>query len=505
MRKLLLSLLLVSLLFISSALCETYVFPQINAAVDLPSNTYELVLTPGNLSEHTAYLTAQNMDYDATLNAFESEGVLLKALDTDGGRTLVITALADVDAQTYFDLNKQDDDMRREFRVSHTDGSGYGVLGYTYSSAAWKNYNGTLQRFLQTKYTLHRDGIQVCAGYQRRTIRNGYTITLDMQVEGRSAKDADNTALEKVLKAFSFTEILPMPELPIKLSLTSAPPTETDSDTFTVKGKSAKNAAITVTVISLGNAGSRSFTKSADANGSFSVKTTLPAQGTYSVTITAESAGAIPAQRIFATTYQRGLLPVDLHSVPGETLSDTTVISGETASGAKTTVSVSGPITTDKSSTKANFNISVDTSKEGTYTFVVTITKKGLNSRSFSYTATRTYTEAERLEKIRKSAKKIDYSNLKKDSSQGKTVGYSGYITQIEETIANEWVITFALSKSGENYKNILYVIANAEPQFAPGEKVKLYATVNGTYSLLNDKGEMKTYPRVIAHFFEAE
>lgn len=504
LRKLLLSLAVLALLMAAPALAETYAFPEIHASVTLPDNTYELVLTPGNLQEHTAYLAAQNMDYDATLNAFEADGVLLKALDTDNDRTLVITALKDVDAQNYFDLNKQDEDMRREFRMSHTDGSVYGVLGYSYSSAAWKKYSGDVLRFLQTKYTLHQDGHQVCAGYQRRTIRNGYTITLDMQVTGRKAKDADNTALEKVMKNFSFTQILPMPELPIKLAISSPPPTETDSNTFTIKGTTAKKAKVTATVFSLGSSGSQTVSKVAGSDGAFSMKVTLPSQGVFSVTITAEAQGAITAQRIYAVTYQRGLLPVDLHVVPGEILGDTTTIAGTTASGAKATVSVNGPIVTDKSSTKSNFNFSIDTSKEGTYTIVLTITKKGLDTRSFSYTATRTYTDVEKLDKIRDRAKKIDYSNLKKDANQGKTVVNTGYITDISATIANEWVVTFALNKTGSGYKNIIYVIANEQPILEVGDKAKLYGTISGTYSLLNENGDMKTYPRIIADFFEA-
>ena len=300
LRKLLLSLALLALLMAAPALAETYAFPEICASVTLPDNTYELVLTPGNLNEHTAYLAAQNMDYDATLNAFETDGVLLKALDTDNNRTLVITALQDVDAQTYFDLNNQDEDMRREFRVSHTDGSVYGVLGYSYSSAAWKNYGGTTLRFLQTKYSLHQEGQQVCTGYQRRTIRNGYTITLDMQVTGRNAKDTDNAALEKIMKGFGFSQILEMPDLPIKLALSSPPPTETNSDTFTITGSTEKNAVVTATLFSLTSSASKSFNVSAGSSGDFKLKITLPSQGVYSLTLTAQTPGTIPAQRIFA-------------------------------------------------------------------------------------------------------------------------------------------------------------------------------------------------------------
>ncbi len=48
-------------------------------------------------------------------------------------------------------------------------------------------------------------------GFQRRTIRNGYTITVDMQVYGRNVSGADNTALNKVFDSFGFTQALPVP------------------------------------------------------------------------------------------------------------------------------------------------------------------------------------------------------------------------------------------------------------------------------------------------------
>ncbi|MBE5786783.1 MAG: hypothetical protein E7324_04500 [Clostridiales bacterium] len=504
MRKLIFTLVFFALLTAIPALGETYILSDIHAYVELPDDTYELVLTPDNLKHHTAYLNAQNMDYDATYNAFLSEGILLQATDTDNNRTLVITAKKDVDAQMYFDLNNQDDDMRREFRLAHSNGIGYNVLGYSYSSAAWKNYGGTTLRFLQTKYSLHQEGQQVCTGYQRRTIRNGYTITLDMQVTGRNAKDTDNTALEKIMKGFGFSQILEMPDLPIKLALSSPPPTETNSDTFTITGSTEKNAVVTATLFSLTSSASKSFNVSAGSSGDFKLKITLPSQGVYSLTLTAQTPGTIPAQRIFAVTYQRGLLPVDLFIVPGETLGDTTTISGSTISGAKVSVSVNGPIVTDKSSTKSNFSFTLDTSKEGTYIIILSVTKKGLESRSFSYTATRTLTDAERIQRIRSSAKKIDYSKLKSDSNKGKNVVYTGYIVDITPTIGNEHVVTFALSKSGSNYKNLIYVICDGGPGFEAGEKCKLYAMADGTYSVLTNDGKDKTYPKVQAHFFES-
>ncbi|MBQ9264820.1 MAG: hypothetical protein IJ189_11530 [Clostridia bacterium] len=503
MRKFLFCLACLMLLMTASALADTYTFNEIYASVDIP-NDYEVVLTPYNLSSNASWMETQGMDYDATLNEFEAEGILLKAYDAENNRIFVLTALNDLDGQTYFDLNNQDESMRKEFRTNHTNGIGYSTLGYAYSSAKWANYKGTTLRFLQTKYTLRQEGEQVCSGYQRRTIRNGYTITLDMQVRGRAAKDTDNTALEKIMKTFAFSQILPMPEVPVKLTVSSTPPTETNDDTFTIKGTTGKNAKVNVTVISLGSGGSKNYNVIASGSGVFSVKVTLPGQGVYSVTLTSETEGAKVAQRLYSVTYRKGMLPVDVTLSPGEDLGDSTTISGSTVRGASIQLSVSGPITYNKKTTNSNFKFTVDTSAAGTYQFVLAVTKKGLEDRVFTYTASRTYSEVEMNSKLRSSAKKVTYAQLTKNVAEGKAVSFSSYITAINPSI-NEWVLTVATTKSGNTYKNSVYVICKEEPSFSENDKIKVIGTYSGKYSVLDADGNIKTYPRVDAIIVEAD
>lgn len=486
------------------ALAQTYTFGDVRASVEIPED-YETVLTPYNLNGQADWLSAQGTDPDTEAKAFQAEGVLLKAMDRDTGRTLVITALKDVDAQTYFDLNLQDEDMRKEFRLSHTNGSAYGVLGYAYSSAQWGNYGENALRFLRTEYSLRQEGQLVCTGYQRRTIRNGYTITLDMQVRGRTAKEADNKALETVMKTWKFTEVLPMPALPIKLTVSAAPPAETNEDTFTIKGVTQKKAAVTAAVFSLGSAGGESYTAAANNSGSFSIKVKLPSQGVYSITLTAEAPGAIAAKRLYSVTFRQGMLPVDVTATPPSTLADETLISGSTIAGAKTQLAVSGPIEYAKTTTGKDFTFKVDTSLEGTYYFVLTVNKKGLEERVFTYTAKRTYSDLERNDKVRENARKITYANLSKNEYQGRIAQETGYITSVTHSIS-EWVVTLALTRNNSGvYKDIVYLICQEEPSFPVDSRVTVYGKTAGAYSVLNDEGNVKTYPRLDVYFIEAE
>ena len=501
MRKFLFFLALLLLFCAPVALAETHSFSEGYFSIEVDNSDFDKVLTPYNLSANREWIESQGDDYDMTVAAFQNEGILLKAYDLKNNRIFVVTALNNWDAQQYFDLNEQDDDMRKEFRQSHTNGTAYGVLGYSYSKAAWQKYSNDVLRFLHTAYTLRENGQISCTGYQRRTIRNGYTITLDMQVYGEKANSSDEKVLEEIMKSLRFTRILPMPDLPIKLNFTSAPPQETSEATFTVKGVSDKKANITATVMSFGSSTAQTYTDTASSSGSFSFKVTLPSQGVYAVTVTAEKEGCIAAQRMFSVTFQKGLLAVELDVVPGESLSDETIISGSTEKGATTQVSVTGPIDYTKTTTSQNFSFKIDTSAEGKYTILLKVTKKGMNERLFTFYATRSYTDTERASRLKSEAKTYTYQNLSKAANKGKLVEQEGYVVEVTQNNA-EWVVQFALEKSKENYKSICYVIFTEDPLVSPGDQGVLYGMASATYSVISEDG-VKMYPRIEGYFIE--
>ena len=201
------------MLLLTTACAENVTLDSIYATVDIP-DAY-ILLTPDNLDLHPEWVSNMGTTKDALLEDWAERGVLLQAWNSDGDVCLEITAVQDEEALQYYDVDAQTTQMRSTYRTSHlknTRGD-----GWTYQSAEWKK---TTQygRFLMLKYKRELDG-ETIRGYARRTIRNGYTITLDMQVTGRNAKEADNTVLEGIMKTFRFTKVLPMPELPVKLAL----------------------------------------------------------------------------------------------------------------------------------------------------------------------------------------------------------------------------------------------------------------------------------------------
>ena len=498
-------ILLAGILLPSGSLAEDYSFSDAAFRFSLPKGVYDKVITASNYEDQAEFLQSQGYDMDETAFRFTENGLRLIAFDTKNSRHLEVTALQDVDAKNYFDLNQQGEDMRKNYRVSHSDGSAYGLLGYNYTSATWKNYGTNVDRFLQTLYTLRVGGTLVASGAQRRTIRNGYTITLDMMVTGRSRTDADVKALETIMKTFVFTSIYPMPELPIKLILTNEPPTETHDETLTIKGTSLAKAEIRVSLISVSGTQSTAFSVTANGSGKFSVKVKFPSRGVYALTLTASRSGSLDAVRTYTVSYDPNQLIARVtQGVPDE-LDRETVIKGTTEGGVSAQLIVTGPIEYTKTTTSKSFSFTVDTSREGTYHFRLVLTKKGFNERSFEYSGIRSLNAAERRDQIRSEAIKPEYSRLVADSASynGRIFGYTGYLTDYREG-SGDYLYTIALSRTNGKYKQFIYVASENPVSFNAGDKVKVYATKTGEIVTINENGNAEKIPLFDILFMES-
>ncbi len=493
------------LLISSAALAEDYTFSDFCARLTLPSGTYNPVVTATNYSTYEDFLIGNGYDYDTITQEFGNNGLKMIAFDQSNGRRLVVTARQDVDAQQYFDLNLQDEDMRKNFRVSHTDGSTYAILGYDYSSAAWKNYGSSAERFLQTRYTLRQNGALICTGAQRRTIRNGYTITLDMQVYGRNCTDADVSALEGIMKTFTFTQVLPMPKLPVKLLFSSEPPRETHDETFVLKGTTAAKAALSVNVIGISSTSGTSYNVNANSSGEFSQKITLPGRGTYAVTVTASREGDLDNIKTYSVAYDPNRIIATMTQTVPDVLTDETVIKGTTEGGVTTQLVVSGAISYTKSVTGRNFSFTLDTRTEGTYYIRVVMSKKGFNERTFEYVGTRTLTDDERRMQLVSGAIKPEYSKLIANSASynGQIFGYTGYLVDLKEG-PGDYLYTVALGKTNNNYKNYIYINSDAPVMFSMGSLVKVYACKTGDIVTINPDGTTTSIPQFDLLFMES-
>lgn len=493
MRKMVffLVLLTLGLLVAVPGLCQTLTLDAIYATVDIPGS-YTL-LTPQSMELSQDFLKSRGTTVDVMLQSFQAEGILLQAWSPDGSACLQISALKDVDAQDYFDIDQQSVATRGAYRKGHLSGEAYQALGISYDSAEWKK-TSAYGRFLMLKYVQRIGGKVDHRGYARRTIRNGYTITLDYQVYGRDLATKDRKALDSVMETFKFTEVLPIPgDIMSRVKLTQAPPEQTNTATFKVAGVTASKAEVTGSLLGMSDTKPILVKDTANKAGEFSLSFTMPKEGTYSMGLTVSVNGEVTEEvtGLPPITYDKTMLPVNFdEEFPAELTSDKLVISGTSAQGVTVQCIVNSKNDTKKVGANKEFSFSIDTKEEGAYSITLVFSKKGLTDQRFSFIATREWSETEKEEKVRAEAIKPAHTVLesKIKGYTGRIMGYSAYVTGYAKS-SDGWVVYMAMRKTGGKYRDMIVVTTKEEPTFAVDTQVKMYGTCTGMYEVQSESG----------------
>lgn len=496
-RRLMITLTLLFLVLIFPALADQHNFEAFHASLTLPDGVYETVLTPRNLASHEAFIQTQGGTVAAWEADFLARGIWLQAYDQDADRVLVVSALKDVDGQRFFDINEHPSSVRADYRKSHGRDGAWSVLGYNYDSISWKNFSSG--RFLQLRYSYRQGGELVCRGFQRRTIRNGYTITVDLQVFGRNLTSADNTALNKVFDTFGFTQLLPMPELPITLAETATAPVETYKRTFTMKGETKPNAKLNAVVMSFTDTQGQVFNVNADNRGRYSLPIELPREGNYLMTLTVESPGLESLSKSYSITYQEGLLPALISAPPPDLFpQDSFTLMGRTEPDVKVILSVNGVLSEKRTGRDGEFSFKMDTSIEGGYSINLTLSKKGFSDRVFSYNASRLISQQAKDEALRQTAVSPDYAEVAASTEgyDGELLAYTGYLVGKEDA-SGEWILRFALDKTDTDFDQEMIITAASDPGFVPGSKVRIYAYLVGRNIGETPSGQEEILPKL--------
>jgi len=490
-------MLLLGLLPAASA--EAYEFTGVHAGVSLPEGVYDPVLTPANLKDHEAFIQSQGGTVAAWAADFEAKGILLQAYDNANNRMLVITALKDVDGQQYFDINEHTPDVRAKYRTSHGASGAYSILGYRYDSVSWKNFP-KVGRFLQLRYSYRQGGEVVRRGYQRRSIRNGYTITVDLQVFGRQLTTRDNTALNKVFDTFAFSQILPVPPLPISLDETATAPVETSKSSFVMKGKTKPEASLRAVLMSFSSSETKVFEAKANKAGVYNMPIDLPGENIYVMTLTVSSPGLEDLNRSYNIRYQSGLIPVSLAMAPPAELKEDqfTLAGSTTESGVRATLTVNGEETSKNVARNGSFSFTFDTKAEGNYAIRLVLTKKGLQDRVFNYTAMRVLSPEARENLLRQNALSPTYQELITNPNMydGKMLMYEGTLISKEDK-QDSWVLRFALTKTDAGFSDVLLLTSDTEPAFQAGSQVRVFGQMVGMNIGRDDQGQEETLPRL--------
>ncbi len=498
MKKAAFALLLVCLLTLCACACaQTFTFDDIAATLSI-DDSY-ILLTPDNLAQHPEWVASEGSTPETLAAQWRTDGILLVADSSDGVTRFVLTAVQDDDAEQYYDLDQQATACRSTFRKQHLKGTAYKADGYTYQSAEWKKFSAN-GRFLTLKYKRTTDG-GTYRGYAYRTVRNGYTITLDYQVYGRSLKTADSNALSKIMSGFAFTSIAIKPDTAVgKVTFTSTPPSETNTGSFTVSGTGTAGLKVIGVMMRMSSNDRILVEDTINKSGEFDLKMSLPSEGVWLMTVTVENGSTVTQEEVFeTTTYQSTLLPVNLdEEVPAQLSSDKLVISGKTIQGVTVQCIVNDTYYDKLVRTNNNgtFSFKIDTSEEGDYNITLTFQKKNYDTRRYTFTANRTLTEADLKAQYIEEAIKPAYSTLTK-----KLTGYTGRIMKYKlyaVKIAQEgerWIITMAMDKTKSGaYKNFVVVTTTQEPNFSMDSQQTMYGRCTGAYET-TDGEKTVSYP----------
>ncbi len=506
MRKAIsLLLFLVLLCTAGPVLAAEYAFEEGNFSLSIPTDIYETILTRQNLQQYVDFFTAQGLTPESALEAFNTEGVLLKAYDKEESRVLIVTAVKDVDATQYFDINEHTPEVRAYYRRTHGKDGQYAAAGFSYDSIEWRNFPD-VGRFLMLRYALREDGKVTGRGFQRRTIRNGYTITVDVRALDRQAKGSDNTALNKVFDTLRFASIQALPELPVQLQEKKTAPAETSENEFEMSGRTEPGAKLYAAVTSFTATKADIYEVFADNKGDYSFTVKLPREDLYLMTLTVTREGSLPLELHRSINYQIGMLPVTLDAVPPETLTeDSLTISGATDPGVTVQLNVNNVNTTKRTNNNRTFSFKVDTRTEGTYLIRLTLAKAGFETREYTYTAQRTLDDAARDARTREEAVRPNYDTLTSgiDRYDGRIVETSGVILSKEEK-AGEWITVISTRQRGEDMLDRVVLSSFEDNAFPVNTKVRVFGTVTGMASYLDDGQAEVTYPRLQVAIIES-
>jgi hypothetical protein len=496
-------LIIAAALLVLPALAEQVTLPSIPAVLTLPEGVYSPVITVENLAANEAFITARGETLAQWQEDFKS-GVALKAFDIPNDRVLVVSAVLDADGQSYVDIDQQTPTTRASYRRLHLDKQGpYAAQGYRYESAEWKNFSH-VGRFLMLKYSVRTGGSVAYRGYARRSVKNGMTITVDMQVHGRGIKGADNNALNQVFDTLSFTGAAPEGRtLPTFLNETQTAPTETNQPSFVMKGTTRAGATLKAVLMSFTSENPRNFTAIADPKGNYSMEVTIPSEGIYLMTLSVEAEGLEPLERQYSITYGRSLLPVTFTSELPEVLTENSYkIAGTTESGVTVQMIFNGKNTTRRTNNAKTFSFNINTKEPGEYDIKLSFSKNGYSIREFTYHGTKgtaapaaiaaapAGTPSPGLEALSPT-----YTDLiaQADAYDSKLLTYDGYVTKVEQE-AGDWVISLALRKAVTGYADTVLVVADHDPGMALQSRVRVYGTLIGLNS--NEEGSL-SYPRL--------
>lgn len=470
-----------SLLFAVCACAQSVTMEDIYAQMDFPDTW--LVLSPQLLPVYEPLLSQHGFDVTGMAERYASEGVIAEAWDEDFSQSMRVMVTRDERSQTLFDIARSTTAERQAMAKYYETASNFASTPYRFKQVEWQKHS-QYGRFLFLRYNLvDEDGDITERGVRYITIQNGMYYIIDWTIPDRRFTNRDLTSFKSRLETFAFTAILEAPPLPVTLS--AAIPAEVSNAHVELSGTTTAGAALYIT-LSDGDAASEIVSvATSDADGDFSIYFDLPAEGSYSVTLTAEKDGYADASIRQTVVYAGSLLPVSIDAWPTDPWTeDTFTLKGTTLAGSELQLITDIGLVKKKPNADGSFKFELNTPEAKTYNYTLVINNGKYTQRRFTFIINRVYTQSQELSRLKKSAVSISYRNLQTKSSEyaGQVMRLSGYVSEITQ---GEGVVFVRLMLS-RNTKGVwttpVIIACTQTPDVTVGERAVIYGYVASPY-----------------------
>ena len=459
-----------------------------------------LVVSPQLAKVYAPLLEEAGIDGDVLSQEMIDQHIASRAYNGDFTQRLAVITLADDLSGEIFDMKNVTDAQRKTMRSRAEANRLFETTGLRTQDLEWQKEGGAY--WLYVHYTVTRGDKTVGRGIRYMTVKNGMYVILDWQKDEGRFSNRDLSAFRKRIADIAVTKQITEPVHSVKLA--ASIPLETTTSELVITGETSANASLiaeapdgngVMQTLSVGKAG---------ASGKFSLNVSLPEEGAYDITLTAQSEGMNPASITGHTVYSAKTLPVTLEGVSGiaegegVVESDTVKIKGKTLAGVQMQLVTPFGLSKKRADNDGTFSFELTTKDEGTYNYTLICDKKGFDQRRIHFTLTRVITDSQGKQRIKDGADKISYKNLQKNRAedQGKVMSLYGPVVASEAAGGAHYVrLMFNKGADGEWF-NPVVIVANEDMGAKVGDMMGVVATVAGVFEEQDASGKDVAVPR---------
>ena len=490
--------LLALLLAAACGRAQTVVMRQGYVAFDYPDSW--LVLSPQLCRVYAPLLTDMGLDPDALEDELTEQGVLSRAISEEKPESMSVLVRQDELSQEIFDIADASDAQRRLLR-SRAEGNGvWETTGLRTQDAEWQIEGG--RYWLYIHYTKMRASEVLARGLRYVTVHNGLYVMVDWQIEGRRFSNRDLAAFRRRLNGVTFLQDLPAPVR--RTALSCELPTEVNEAAGRLKGTASPGADIAFAADDgKGNAVPLDEA-TAGADGRFTLDYTLPREGEWTWTLTAEAEGMEAAVLEARVTFSEKGIPVSGIPETIEATEDRITISGKTLAGVSMQLVTPFGLTKKRSEADGAFSFELTTKEPGTYDYTLILDRKGYTQRRVRFTVTRELTEEQRRGQVRARASRLSYKELQQDKekNRGAILNLYGPVTQLSEA-SGVYYARILYSKGEKGWMNPAVIVSDNAFGAKEGDMMQCTVEVEGVYEEQNAAGKETAVPRLRLLFID--